>query len=283
MSKSKLFNMNLQLFGGDLFPPGFDKPNPLASPGGDPPALQDIPTEPAAPAEPAAPVAPIAPEPVAPAAPALDMDSLVAKLTESLGAVIQPPAPAAAEPAVSEPTPEEVEALNSQMRDEFLDNPKAFMDKMAASIRADAEASVLEQVAPILEREQAMQKGQSLQAQVDAFSSQVPDFEEHRDAMSQYLGENEGLDGHPNALQIAYDAVKGRRAQDPEAAKQQVLSDPAVKESIIKAYLEEIKNGQPPVIVSGTGNLGMPTVPQKPTDVKGASALFMQSMRAKGL
>jgi hypothetical protein len=272
--------MNLQLFG--LFPPGFDAPNPLSldTPAGDPPALQDIPAaEPTAPVE--APAAPAATAVEAPA-PALDMDALVAKLTESIGSVMQTPAPAA-EPAVSEPTPEELEELNSKMRDEFLDNPKAFLDKITASIRADAEASVLEQVAPVLEREKAMQRGQELQSIVDEFKGRTPDFDNHRDAMGQYLSENEGLDNHPNALQIAYDAVKGRQTQDPEALKQQVLSDPAVKESIIKQYLEEIKNGQPPVIVSGTGNLGMPTVPQKPTDVKGASALFMQSMRAKGL
>lgn len=273
--------MNLQLFGTGLFEPGTTQgtnpllldsaPAPEAPVAADPVELHDTP-------EPVA-------EP-APAAPALDMDALVAKLTESISAASQQQPPAAAEPAVSGPTPEEQEEqeeLNSKMRDEFLDNPTGFMDKMAASIRADAEASILEQVAPVLEREKAMQRGQELQAQVDAFRSQTPDFDEYIGEIGQYLAEKPHLESAPDALEVAYDAVKGRRSQDPDAIRQKALADPAIKESVIKEYLESIKAGQPPVIVAGSGNLGMPTTQEKPTTLKGASALFAQSMRSKGL
>ena len=303
---NKLFNMNLQLFGSStLFPPG-QAPDPSTNPllqgyvepapaEPDPFILRD--TQPAAPAAadpailhgdptPAAadPVPASSPTPApAPAAEPLDVKALVSSIVEAMAA--QNPAPASAAPAAAppaEPTPEEIEEANTKMREAMLDNPIQFLKDRDAQVRDETKAAIMQEMQPLLDQFNNQQKAMTYNSMIDEFRANTPDYDQHVGAMSQFLAENPDLEEHPKALEIAYLAAKGKAAADPNTTGAAALEDPTVQEAAVKAYLERLKNGQPPVIVSGTGNIGSPTSVEKPKDIKEASRLFRQSMQAKG-
>jgi hypothetical protein len=301
-SKGKL-QMNLQLFASIWGPNGApETPNPLmadapvvspeAAPvadpliAPDPAALLDTPqADPVVAAEPVAPV--VADVPVVQAQEPVNADEIVAKMVEAMKAQ------APLTPEVNEPelTPEQLEEANAMKRDAFLDDPTKFLEDFKAEVLSEAENGFSEKLAPYEEREKRDQAAREFTDKVDAFKASTPDFGEYVDDMAAYLDERPHLEALPDALEIAYDAVKGRRgipeapAVDQPGSEEYITkasSDPAVMEAVKKAYLQELKDGQPPVVVKGTGNLGMPTTPTKPKSIKEASSMFNQSMYAKG-
>jgi hypothetical protein len=214
--------------------------------------------------------------------PSLDPDALVQKIMDAMNAK-QPAAPEVNE---LELTPEQKEERNTQMRDAFLDDPTQFLEEFKAKILDEAKAGFDQELTPYKQQVEQAQRSRELQAMVEQFKASVPDYDEYVGDMSQYLMEKPHLEDAPDALEIAYEAVKGRRAAanapGTEGFVAQAANDPAVQEAVTKAYLQKIKDNQPPIVVKGTGNLGMPTTPDKPRSIKEATALLSQSMTSKG-
>jgi len=287
---NRLFPMNLQLF--SLWGPNGapeTSTNPLlqdqmieeAAPAVDPFMIEPAPA-PVPAAEPAPAHAPVAPAP----APALDPDELVQRIMQAM----QDKQPMASEVNEPELTPEQIEERNTMARDAFLDDPTAFLEDFKAKVLSEAKAGFDQELAPYKQQVESQQRSQELQGIVEQFKARTPDYDDHVADMAAYLAEKPHLENSPDALDIAYEVVKGRRSTAQAAANQpgsekfvsQAAADPAVQQQVTKEYLQKIKDNQPPIVVKGSGNLGMPTSPEKPRSIKEATALLGRSMASKG-
>ena len=106
----------------------------------------------------------------------------------------------------------------------------------------------------------------------------------YKQKMARVLFENQELTSLPNALDIAYQLVKSEGLKqpadlikDPDFIEKYVRNDAGIKNIIIADYLNSIKRGQAPKIISGatSGCVGSPK-PLAPKTIKEASSLAIK-------
>lgn len=276
--RMKLFKMNLQLFGKD---PMFDNAAILAAmtQAAEAPPAETPPADPA-------PETPLDPAPAAPqpTAQPFDMEALATKLQESIAngfANSQQPQPQSNDPAAPEPTPEELEEINSRLRDEMLDNPIAFLEKYGKDIEDKLKAEFEGRIKPFEEQAQNAQRSQEIAEALAAFKDAHLDFDDHLDLISEYVTQRPHRENDPDLLADAYNYAKAQRATEPNEDEfiSKAASDERVKQQVINEYLKGVRNGQPPAMVSSTGTSPVATPPlESPKDFKQAAALFTKQL-----
>lgn len=137
------------------------------------------------------------------------------------------------------------------------------------------------------------------QAKIDSLANQLfslrtahPDFDGLMNETEKTYMANPGLANLPNGVEIAYQLTKAAKleqeigsiqrqrpieelAQDP-AIQQQLLNNPALRQAFIGQMATQIKNNQPPVIVSGQSAGSAPAAPApKITSIKDASKAYL--------
>lgn len=177
----------------------------------------------------------------------------------------------------------EVDILNdSEALSEMLySDPAKVIQMLKDNVKAEMQA----QVQPILDERADNQRRQDWTRKVDEFSAQHPDTAQWAEPMSRIIMANPTLRDNPNGLEIAYQAAKGQQYQAPadpasylqneEFVKNNVLSNPKIKEQIIQQYLAELQNGGTPVTIGQSPVSGSTTLtpPKRPTTLEEASQM----------
>jgi hypothetical protein len=229
---------------------------------------------------------------------------------QQLRAQLQPPAQAP--PAQPEQAPEapkfpwedpgqDIESLN----EEYFTNPAEANQKMLQKTIQAFENKMMntlqEALKPITPMVQERVRQQEFQRQTNDFAEQINQItggdESHEffqlqpqmQAIVQQYGE--AITKLPNAAEAIYKMAKGSLpSQPPAPTLEQMISDPAMVQKILaaphiqaearKMYVQDVKNGAPPIVMGGQGGGTPPASPsERPQSVREASAMFARSLR----
>ena len=191
-------------------------------------------------------------------------------------------------------TPEELEADNEKMLQEFYDNPGDFMSKMRQQAKEESMAEAMEQFKPVLQDHQvrmAQQRYSSLEAQVKDANE---DFDQYREPMQgvikeqgdtllamQQMAEKEGKDF--NIIQTVYEIAKGRSAQpaqqgpsitemlQDDEAIDLILKDENIRNKILKTHVDKVKSGGAPPVIGAKGGQPPASPPNEIKNTKDAT------------
>lgn len=200
-----------------------------------------------------------------------------------------------AAPEVTGPTAEELEASKEAFMERFYDNPEAAIEERARKI---AEQMLKTEINPVIE---PIKQQQNLQGQVSALAQQYPDFQATIPQMRQLLSAAPHLEQTLSMEQVYLTAKSLMPAvaseapaaapeatpaapvtpttqapiADPlEAAKAQLLADPAFKQKVFNEMLLSTQQQQAalPPVMGGQAGGSMPTMPvNKPTTLREGS------------
>lgn len=180
-----------------------------------------------------------------------------------------------AQPQQAQPTVEDIAQLNEKFLEQFYDNPLEAIKEVAKVM-----------VEPIQQRIQAEEIQKQWTEKARNFSQEHPDLFDHSQEIAQFFAENPELQMKPNALDIAYNAVKGAKAQpvDPMA----YLSDPnfiakaaqneQVRNAVLQAHMQSIKNNPAPSLISAQqGGQQIATPENSPKTLKEGTSQFLKA------
>lgn len=205
---------------------------------------------------------------------------------------LQEPAPTAQQPDNN--ALDELESLdNEALLERLMTDPKGIIKKIAESI-ADSKYKNLEsKIAPVVEREEMARSLEMWNEATAKFSQDNPDMHEFIDGMKQYIAENnlQNTNEPEKVLKNAYIYAKGLKyappvdpstlLNDPEFVSKNILTNPAIKDSIIKAYMAELNGVKVPPAITGSSNgasIATPP-PAKPNNIEEAGNQFESMLR----
>ena len=199
-----------------------------------------------------------------------------------------------------EMTPEEKEAW----QEKFYEDPiaaQAERDKQTIKAMEHRTQQMLQQAlepfTPIVQQHQYQQQVNGFQEQIAQFTqdAQHADFFDLQPQMQQVIQKyGDSVVSLPNAVEVLYTMAKGmtepppapptpeQMLQEPEY-RQKILSDQSLRNEILKGYVEQVKQGQPPVTIgSQPGGAQVATPSEKPRSVREASTFVNQWLRGGG-
>lgn len=292
---NRLFDMNLQLFGGGFFPPGTDPAtNPLLAETPSEPVLasESVPEGTQQPQDPASAQEPTpatvqASTPSEPVnIPGFDLDSFSQKVIEGIKAGLvptdQPPVQESLDGA-NDAEPSQDEAFFDEMRDLFVDNPQEFFRRLEDM----QQARVDEAIKPYREAADTAKKNAEVQANVATFVEAHSDFYEYADQMVQFFEENPEFKENPKGLQLAYNYAKGLNHQTPqtllkdEKTRELIMSDPDIREAIVNDFLKTKQEKAPPPTMGSSGAAAA-TVGSPSKSLSEASERLRTSLNGRG-
>ncbi|MCL6557458.1 MAG: hypothetical protein K6U74_01410 [Firmicutes bacterium] len=205
------------------------------------------------------------------------LQSQLSQVTQQPG---QPQTQPQTAPASSEPelTPEQIKEMNEKFLEDFYENPVQTIANMATRIAQDM-------VNPIAQTVEQSKQVHEFTAQIEDFAEKNPDVADLWPDMLKILDANKHLADLPNGLEVIYKMAKAEKygtpppappapptpeqlLQDP-AFRAKILADPGIKNEILKGYVQEIKSGQPPVVIGNQPGSLPPAAP--PTEIKNIS------------
>jgi len=186
---------------------------------------------------------------------------------------------------------EEIEKLNEEWMQKWYDNPTMAIAELvyplAQNIAQQITASQLQPLQPIIERLMEEEQVNQLTQRFEPLREQNPEeFAELLPTMQEIVDElGDSIGSIPNAERVIYDLAKARYAQvnkpktleellaDP-ANRQKVLQDESIRQEILKVHAQQIKQGQPPVVISSQPGIPPATPPAEIKSIKdGTNAL----------
>jgi hypothetical protein len=179
---------------------------------------------------------------------------------------------------VQQPEPEvDMSQRNEKFLEEFYDNPLKAVSEIAKSM-----------VEPIQQRIQAEELQKQWVEKARNFSQQHPDLFEHKDDIVQFFQENPEMQMKSNALDVAYAAVKGMKAQAP-TDPMAYLNDPdflskvtqneQVRNAVLQNHMQNIKSKPAPNLISTQpGGQQIATPENSPTTLKESTSQFIKYM-----
>lgn len=152
----------------------------------------------------------------------------------------------------------------------------------------------LEPLTPVVQQYQYQQEVLGFQQQIQEFmqDEQHSDFAEYVPQMKEILQKHgAALKQLPNAVEVVYNWAKGMNPpqapqpsvdellQSPEV-KQKLLNDESLKNEIIKGYMTQVRQGQPPATIgSQPGGTPVATPGEKIRSVREASSAFRRALQ----
>lgn len=213
-----------------------------------------------------------------------NLNAELAKLREE--ATKTPPAP------IQEQTPEQIAEANEKELAEMMDNPLAYRKKLIdeaieATKKATTDAIVSSDA---VTKEATTLLTSFVNATDDVGNLLHPDFEAYAQEMSDLINQFPELKANTaklgETMEFAYNYVKGQKAaaapkvepvdpktllSDPEFLKNNVYNNEAIKTAFISTLAQDIRDGKPPVVISGQPGGTPPASPPKtPTSFKEA-------------
>jgi len=198
-----------------------------------------------------------------------------------------------------QPTPEELEELTEKELEFFNENPLEYKKKIIEQARAEIESNLTEkfqkEFGTVKEQFQAEQGLKQATQIIENFKTAVddngnllhPDFDsvinEMADVLNQFPQLKQDVSKLPDALSLAYKAVKGTSTPaqkvDPaelvkneEFLKSHIYNNEEIKKNFINDYVKQVKDGQPPIVMSGNqGGTSIITPEEKPKTIQDAT------------
>ena len=210
---------------------------------------------------------------------------------EQLEARLQNPAPAAQQ---SEDALDELATLdNEALLEKLMADPKGVITKMVEKIAESKYKPLESKIAPVVEREEMARSLEMWNEATTKFSQDNPDMQDFIDGMKQYIAENnlQNTNEPEKVLKNAYIYAKGLKyappvdpstlLNDPEFVSKNIMTNPAIKDSIIKAYMAELNGVKVPPAITGSSNgASMATPPPaKPNNIEDAGNQFESMLR----
>ncbi len=162
-------------------------------------------------------------------------------------------------------------ALTPEQFQEMLYNEP---EKAMSLLFAKAEEAADKKIAAYKAEQQ--QQVQEYQSKVENFSNQLmstsaryPDLKDHIPAIERFIQENPYLESAPNAVELAYKAVKADQLMQnpprPSLTPEQLLQDDnflqqaaqneAIRTAVLRGHAEAIRSKQPPPVISSQPGL----------------------------
>ena len=192
------------------------------------------------------------------------------------------------------PTPEELEELKSKELELMMEDPLEYKKNLLELAKKQILEEVRQEFKPVNEYVESEQNEREASSFIENFSTATnehgellhPDFnDELAGKMAEFLRENPMLTEDKsrlgNALEIAYKVCTAQKTpsldpvqllSDEEFVNQHILSNETIKQKFIKGYVQSVKDGQPPVLISRQPGGASPASPiEKPITLKDAS------------
>lgn len=197
------------------------------------------------------------------------------------------------EQKLNQPTPEQIEAQNEQIRQQFENNPAEFVKSIQEQAKQQAMQEVQSKYEPIIQQTQQLNNRLSWQDQVRQFTSQNPDAVKALPEITQVLQENPALMGTQDPLGTAYRLAMSNKLMangNPidsmlanDEYKAQLLQNPQLREMIIQEYQQGLNNGNGQVVPPMMGNQGGTSIPastgEQPNNLKEASQSALRRLQ----
>lgn len=197
------------------------------------------------------------------------------------------------EQKLNQPTPEQIEAQNEQIRQQFENNPAEFVKSIQEQAKQQAMQEVQSKYEPIIQQTQQLNNRLSWQDQVRQFTSQNPDAAKALPEITQVLQENPALMGTQDPLGTAYRLAMSNKLMangNPidsmlanDEYKAQLLQNPQLREMIIQEYQNGLNSGTQQAVPPMMGNQGGTSIPastgEQPNNLKEASQSALRRLQ----
>jgi hypothetical protein len=200
--------------------------------------------------------------------PQVDINDLVSnisnRINDTLNQRLSP-----IEQRMNQPTPEQIEAQNEQIRQQFENNPMEFVKSIQQQAKEQAMTEFQQKYDPVIKETQQLGNKMKWQDQVNQFKAQSPEAQKYMPQIVEVLKTNPGLMSTANPLDSAYkmavannllgnggNVVQGILSNDEY--RQQIMQNPELRQAIIQEYQKGLNEGQqgiPPLMGSQGGNI----------------------------
>lgn len=216
------------------------------------------------------------------------VDGLTSKINETLNQRLAP-----IEQKFTQPTPEQIEAQNEQIRQQFENNPMEFVKSIQEQAKQQAMQEFQQKYDPIIQKTEQLGNRLSWQDQIRQFTAQNPEVAKSLPEITQVLQENPSLMGTKDPLATAYKLAMSNKLLangnpidsilSNEEYKAQLLQNPQLKEMIIQEYQKGLNSGNAQIIPPIMGNQGGTSIPastgEQPANLKEASQSAMRRLQ----
>lgn len=198
------------------------------------------------------------------------------------------------QPGKPELTPEQIEQMNDEFNNKFLDNPLGTLKEFVGNMFKEASGEIVkpleEKLKPLAEKVETREKQDMRTMQAASFFNANPGATAYVEDIKQYiaankaaldkLGEVEGI----NPFEFAYHAVKGMKMPDnpAELLNNENFVNAAMQNKdfvnkVLQAHMQSVKNGHPPTQIAGQGAGAQVTPPaagEKPSSIADATKKY---------
>jgi Sec-independent protein translocase protein TatA len=196
-------------------------------------------------------------------------------------------------PPAQPPKDELEDKTPEELADMLMADPKGFIAKMTEAAVQKAVAPLQSKLDPVVQSHEVQALRELWDEAVTEFQTANADMPEFIDGMKEYIQKN-NLNGSKEpgkVLENAYVYAKGLKysapvdpatlLNDPEFVNKNILTNPAIKEAILKAHMQEISgNKLPPVITGSSNGVNVATPPPaRPNNIDEAGNQFESMLR----
>lgn len=193
-----------------------------------------------------------------PQTPQLDINSLVNNISSRIDQTLnQRLAPI--EQRMNQPTQEQIEAQNEQIRQQFENNPMEFVKSIQQQAKEQAMNEFKTQYDPMIQQTQQLNNRLSWQDNVRNFLANNPQAQQYLPQITEVIQNNPGLMGTNNALDIAYKNVisnsllgNGGNLVEGILGNEDLTNQLAQNDTLKQRIIQEYQNGL------NSGNAGLP-------------------------
>jgi hypothetical protein len=180
-----------------------------------------------------------------------------------------------------------------ELADMLMADPKGFIAKMTEAAVQKAVAPLQSKLDPVVQSHEVQALRELWDEAVTEFQTANADMPEFIDGIKEYIQKN-NLNGSKEpgkVLENAYVYAKGLKysapvdpaalLNDPEFVSKNILANPAIKEAILKAHMQELQGNRLPPVITGSSN-GVNIVtppPARPNNIDEAGNQFESMLR----
>lgn len=199
----------------------------------------------------------------------------------------------------TEEPPITIPDINSnEFYEKFTENPGEAISDIANALADQKVRELTAQLQPVIDQSNQMREEQRTTDAIRRFAEQgYDDFNDYRDDMINFMRERQLPTDDPSSYENAYNFAKVRRLQQQnealsqnqgktlddylqeDDARSRIAADDQIKRMVIEEYLNSLKNGQSPqVITGGSGIAPAASSQNRINSIKEAGQLFKNSM-----
>ena len=194
-------------------------------------------------------------------------------------------------------TPEQIEELNEEFNNKFLDNPVGALKEFFGNMLKEASGELIkpleEKINPLAQKMELKEKQELRQMQAAALFNANPAAAAYVNEIKNYIAANkEVLDKLSevegvNPFEFAYHAVKGMKMPDNPAELfnnenfvNLAMQNKDFVNKVLQAHMQSVKSGQPPTQIAGQTS-GAPVAPPsdkaRPTTIAEATKKYYEA------